>query len=29
VMDEAERIRTLIQESVYDMLRGRRSVWLG
>lgn len=29
VMDEAERIRTLIQESVYDMLRGRRSVWFG
>ena len=29
VMDEAERIRTLIQESVYDMLRARRSVWFG
>jgi len=29
VMDEAERIRSLIQESVYDMLRARRSVWLG
>jgi 1-acyl-sn-glycerol-3-phosphate acyltransferase len=29
VMDESERIRNLIQESVYDMLRGRHSVWLG
>jgi 1-acyl-sn-glycerol-3-phosphate acyltransferase len=29
IMDEAERIRTLIQESVYDMLRDRRSVWFG
>jgi 1-acyl-sn-glycerol-3-phosphate acyltransferase len=29
VMDEAERIRSLIQESVYDMLRARRSVWFG
>ena len=29
VMDEAERIRALIQESVYDMLRARRSVWFG
>jgi hypothetical protein len=29
VMDEAECIRTLIQESVYDMLRARRSVWFG
>jgi len=29
VMDEAERIRTLIQESVYDMLCSRRSVWFG
>ena len=29
VMDEAERIRTLIQESVYDMLSSRRSVWFG
>src|SRR3984957_1973391 len=29
VMEEAERIRNLIQESVYDMLRGRRSVWFG
>lgn len=29
IMEEAERIRNLIQESVYDMLRGRRSVWFG
>jgi 1-acyl-sn-glycerol-3-phosphate acyltransferase len=29
VMDEAEHIRTLLQESVYDMLRDRRSVWFG
>ena len=29
VMEEAERIRTLIQESVYDMLQERRSVWFG
>jgi len=29
VMEEAERIRTLIQESVYDMLQSRRSVWFG
>jgi 1-acyl-sn-glycerol-3-phosphate acyltransferase len=29
IMEEAERIRGLIQESVYDMLRGRRSVWFG
>jgi 1-acyl-sn-glycerol-3-phosphate acyltransferase len=29
VMEEAERIRTLLQESVYDMLRDRRSVWFG
>jgi 1-acyl-sn-glycerol-3-phosphate acyltransferase len=29
VMEEAERIRSLLQESVYDMLRARRSVWLG
>jgi 1-acyl-sn-glycerol-3-phosphate acyltransferase len=29
VMEEAERIRGLIQESVYDMLRDRRSVWFG
>jgi 1-acyl-sn-glycerol-3-phosphate acyltransferase len=29
IMEEAERIRGLIQESVYDMLRDRRSVWFG
>ena len=29
VMEEAEHIRTSIQENVYDMLRDRRSVWFG
>jgi 1-acyl-sn-glycerol-3-phosphate acyltransferase len=29
IMDESERIRSLIQEAVYDMLRDRRSVWFG
>jgi 1-acyl-sn-glycerol-3-phosphate acyltransferase len=29
VMEESERIRTHIQEAVYDMLRDRRSVWFG
>ncbi len=29
VMEESERIRDLIQETVYDMLRVRRSVWFG
>lgn len=29
VMDEAEKIRTSLQETLYDMLRERRSVWLG
>ena len=29
VMDEAEGIRTVLQETVYDMLRDRRSVWFG
>lgn len=29
VMDEADRIRELIQQALYDMLRTRRSVWLG
>ena len=29
VMEEAEHIRSVIQESVYDMLRDRRSVWFG
>ena len=29
IMEESERIRTLLQESIYDMLRDRRSVWFG
>jgi 1-acyl-sn-glycerol-3-phosphate acyltransferase len=29
IMEEAERIRSQLQESVYDMLRDRRSVWFG
>ncbi len=29
VMDEAESIRTSLQDALYDMLRGRRSVWFG
>jgi 1-acyl-sn-glycerol-3-phosphate acyltransferase len=29
VMEEAEHIRTRLQENVYDMLRDRRSVWFG
>ncbi len=29
IMEESERIRTALQESVYDMLRDRRSVWFG
>lgn len=29
VMDEADRIRVLIQEALYDMLRTRSSVWFG
>ncbi len=29
VMDEAERIRSSLQETLYDMLRDRRSVWFG
>jgi 1-acyl-sn-glycerol-3-phosphate acyltransferase len=29
VMDEADHIRSVIQESVYDMLSARRSVWFG
>jgi 1-acyl-sn-glycerol-3-phosphate acyltransferase len=29
VMEESERIRMLIQEALYDMLRKRRSVWFG
>jgi 1-acyl-sn-glycerol-3-phosphate acyltransferase len=29
VMEEAERIRRLVQDALYDMLRNRRSVWFG
>jgi 1-acyl-sn-glycerol-3-phosphate acyltransferase len=29
VMEESERIRMLIQDALYDMLRTRRSVWFG
>jgi 1-acyl-sn-glycerol-3-phosphate acyltransferase len=29
IMEESERIRTHLQDAVYDMLRDRRSVWLG
>jgi 1-acyl-sn-glycerol-3-phosphate acyltransferase len=29
VMAESERIRRQIQDALYDMLRGRRSVWFG
>jgi len=29
IMEESEQIRSNIQESVYDMLRDRRSVWFG
>jgi 1-acyl-sn-glycerol-3-phosphate acyltransferase len=29
VMDEAEQVRTRLQETIYDMLRDRRSVWFG
>jgi 1-acyl-sn-glycerol-3-phosphate acyltransferase len=29
VMDEAEKIRMNLQETLYDMLRARRSVWFG
>jgi len=29
VMDEAESIRTNLQGALYEMLRGRRSVWFG
>jgi 1-acyl-sn-glycerol-3-phosphate acyltransferase len=29
VMDEAEKIRMHLQETLYDMLRERRSVWFG
>jgi 1-acyl-sn-glycerol-3-phosphate acyltransferase len=29
VMDEAERIRVQLQETLYEMLRDRRSIWFG
>ena len=29
VMDESERIRRMVQDALYDMLRTRRSVWFG
>jgi 1-acyl-sn-glycerol-3-phosphate acyltransferase len=29
IMEEAELVRTQLQEAVYDMLRDRRSVWFG
>jgi 1-acyl-sn-glycerol-3-phosphate acyltransferase len=29
IMEESERLRTHLQEAVYDMLRDRRSVWFG
>jgi 1-acyl-sn-glycerol-3-phosphate acyltransferase len=29
VMEESERIRRMVQDSLYDMLRKRRSVWFG
>ena len=29
IMEESEHIRSLLQKSVYDMLRDRRSVWFG
>jgi 1-acyl-sn-glycerol-3-phosphate acyltransferase len=29
IMEESERIRALLQDSVYDMLRDRRSIWFG
>lgn len=29
IMDEAEKIRTQMQETIWDMLRDRRSVWSG
>jgi 1-acyl-sn-glycerol-3-phosphate acyltransferase len=29
IMEESERIRTHLQEAVYDLLRERRSVWFG
>ena len=29
IMDESERLRSQLQEAVYDLLRDRRSVWFG
>ena len=29
IMDEAEAVRVRLQETIYDMLRSRRSVWFG
>jgi 1-acyl-sn-glycerol-3-phosphate acyltransferase len=29
VMEESERIRRMVQDALYDMLRARRSVWFG
>ena len=29
VMEEAEKIRTAMQETIFEMLRERRSVWFG
>ena len=29
VMDEAESIRVRMQETLYDMLRNRKSIWFG
>lgn len=29
VMEESERIRRMVQDALYDMLRNRRSVWFG
>ncbi len=29
VMEESERVRSELQEAIYDMLRDRRSVWFG
>lgn len=29
IMDEAERIRASLQDTLHDMLRQRRSVWFG
>lgn len=29
VMDEAERIRRMVQDALYEMLRARRSIWFG